>query len=213
MRSFEYDGFSDARQETGEKMSISKTISSGLRVALVGVVALVLAAGLVACGGKSNEEVIREGVTQEFESIKNLDDATLDEILGGFTESADLSEYGIDNAEFCKSWLSGFDYTVDDVVVDGDNATVTVSVTIKSLEEALTNWQSKMEELAGSEEYASMTTEDLYAAIGTSLMESLDTASMSNETVELPYTLNGNTWEPGAGFDAALAQAFTGGLV
>ena len=52
--------------------------------ALATLIACAMAAclGLVACSsGPTDEEVIKEGIASELDPIKNLDDATLDEIL------------------------------------------------------------------------------------------------------------------------------------
>ena len=60
---------------------IMKKLKTG---ALATLIACAMAAclGLVACSsGPTDEEVIKEGIASELDPIKNLDDATLDEIL------------------------------------------------------------------------------------------------------------------------------------
>ena len=88
--------------------------------------------GLAGCsGGASDEEAIRASLASELDSIKNIDDAFVNE----FSESIDMSQlsvYGIDGVEFMKSYLSGFDYAIDSINVDGDSATAQITLTCKS---------------------------------------------------------------------------------
>ena len=185
----------------------SSAARAALAFALVAMCAL-LAVGLSACGSKAPEDVIREGVTQELESIKNLDQAALDEILAGAGETAtDLEEYGISVEDFARAWLDGFDYAVNDVTVDGENATVAVDISCRSLTGAMESW---LTDIVSDDSLLDLTTEELNSYIGSSLIEAIGAASIETNSAELPYVLNGNTWEPGAGFDDALGQAFLG---
>ncbi len=183
-------------------------------LALTAALSATMLVGLTACGGESAEDVIRKGVTEELESIKNLDQAALDEIMAGAgAADAGLDEYGIDMEEFCRTWLEGFDYSVDNVTVDGENATATVTITCKSLMEGMTIFMDKVTALTEDTEAMSKPMEELNLQMGTMLMESLGEAPLETNTVDLPYALNGNTWEPGAGFDTALSEAFAGGAL
>lgn len=188
------------------------TMTKTFKMLVAALMVAVLAVSLTACGGKSDEEVIREGVTSEFETIKNYDGTGTSEIFGDVSEMAELDQFGISADDFFKTWLSGFDYSVDDVTVDGNNATVKVTVTIKSFAEAMEDFQTRISEIDATT-MADKTQEELYAEMGTMLMDCIDSASLMTETVELPYTLNGNEWAPGAGFESALSQALFGGLV
>ena len=138
--------------------------------ALATLIACAMAAclGLVACSsGPTDEEVIKEGIASELDPIKNLDDATLDEILSeAGSEFAMLESMGIDSKTLVKSYLDGFDYTIDSVEVDGDSAKATLTATCKSFTDAST----KAEELAEAfgeqmtdEQLASMTQDDITA--------------------------------------------------
>lgn len=191
-----------------------KHLTKWAMLALVAALAATMLAGLTACGGESAEDVIRKGVTEELEGIKNLDQAALDEIMAGAgAADAGLDEYGIDMEEFCRTWLEGFDYSVDNVTVDGDNATATVTITCKSLMEGMTIFMDKVTALTDDTEAMSQSMDELNLQMGTMLMEALGEAPLETNTVDLPYVLNGNTWEPGAGFDAALSEAFAGGAL
>lgn len=191
------------------KIARASAVRAALVFALAAACAL-LAMGLSACGSQSAEDVIREGVTQELESIKNLDQAALDEMLAGAGDTAsELEQYGISLEEFCRAWLDGFDYSVDSVTVDGESAVATVTISCRSLIGAMDAWLTDImsdETLLSSD----MTEEELNELIGSTLIEAIGSAEIETNTADLPYVLNGDTWEPGDGFDAALAQAFAG---
>lgn len=191
-----------------------KSLTKWALLVLTAALAATMLAGLTACGGESAEDVIRKGVTEELESIKNLDQAALDEIMAGAgAADAGLDEYGIDMEEFCRTWLTGFDYSVDNVTVDGEKATVTVTITCKSLMEGVNIFMDKVTALTEDPEAMSQSMDELNQQMGTMLMEAIGEAPAETNTVDLPYVLNGNTWEPGAGFDTALGQAFAGGAM
>ncbi|WP_417142375.1 hypothetical protein [Raoultibacter massiliensis] len=191
-----------------------KSLTKGALLALAVALAATMLTGLVACGGESAEDVIRKGVTEELESIKNLDQTALDEIMAGAgAANAGLEEYGIDMEEFCRTWLDGFDYSVDNVTVDGENATATVTITCKSLAEGINIFMDKVTALTEDPEAMSKSMDELNQMMGTMLMEGIGEAPVETNTVDLPYVLNGNTWEPGPGFDTALSQAFAGGAL
>lgn len=193
--------------------TIKKTLGKGALLALAAALSCVMLVGLTACG-ESSEDTIRKGVTEELESIKNLDQSAIDEIMAGAgSTGTELEQYGIDMEEFCRTWLSGFDYTVDDVKVDGDNATATVTITCKSLMDGITIWTEKATEAAQDPDIMSLPSDELNKKLGSMLTESMGEAELQTNTVTLPYALNGNTWEPGAGFDSALSQAFAGGAL
>lgn len=181
-----------------------------LAIVLMAVATLALAT-LSACGGKSAETTIRESVTSELESIKKLDQDALDQIVGGANSVSDLSEYGISTEEFFRTWLEGFDYSVDKVTVNGDKATATVTIKVKSLTSAMDSISNNISSIiASNPAMLTMTQEQIYKEIGNLLMKAVGEAPITSTTVDLPYELKNNTWQPASGFDAAIAKAFTG---
>ena len=96
---------------------------------------LALSVGLVlgACSGPSPEEAIREDLTANLDRVKELDDATVEELVGSMG-TLGLETYGIEASDVVRSLLDGFDYTIDDITVDdeGTSAVASVSVTCKS---------------------------------------------------------------------------------
>ena len=111
--------------------SKSRSTVQGFIVTLAALLALSIGmVGLAGCSsGTSDEDAIRASLSSELDSIKNIDDAFVNE----FSESIDMSQlsvYGIDGVEFMKSYLSGFDYTIDSINVDGDDRAAPQPTTI-----------------------------------------------------------------------------------
>lgn len=171
--------------------------------ALATLIACAMAAclGLVACSsGPTDEEVIKEGIASELDPIKNLDDATLDEILSeAGSEFAMLESMGIDSKTLVKSYLDGFDYTIDSVEVDGDSAKATLTATCKSFTDASTK---------AEEQLASMTQDDITAKIGEIIMQAIDETQAIDMPLVLTFTKNDNEWTPDADVLGSLLNLF-----
>ncbi|MDR0514273.1 MAG: hypothetical protein LBG81_03815 [Coriobacteriaceae bacterium] len=182
-------------------------------VRAIRALALMLLAGalglaLVACAPKTDAEVLREGISSELDPIKNLDSATLETILAGFTAEADLTSIGVDNAEFCKAVFAGFDYKIENVIIHDKEAKVETTFTAKDLMAAMADYQAKAVELVNSPAVSSMSIEELNRKKGALLMECMDAAPFKTVTIDLPCKLEGSTWKPTAGFYVALNSIF-----
>lgn len=163
---------------------------------------------LAGCSGPSDEEAVRARVSAEFDAIKSIDDASLDELAenSGFGEFA---AFGIEPREFAASYLSGFDYRIDNVTVDGDTAQATVTLTCKSVKEFGDRFNEEVEALAADEAVANMTEEEANQKIGDISMEimtSLQPVDMPTLTIEFAR-VNG-AWEPTDSGEQAIANAF-----
>lgn len=128
--------------------SKSRSTIQGFLVVLAALLTLSIGmVGLAGCsGGTSDEDAIRASLASELDSIKNIDDAFVNE----FSESIDMSQlsvYGIDGVEFMKSYLSGFDYAIDSINVDGDSATAQITLTCKSYTGYLQALQTAVDEV------------------------------------------------------------------
>lgn len=183
---------------------------------LVGLVALVLAlvVSSIATSGcaqtNSNEQIIRQSLSQELDSIKNLEPAFIGDIESQMgADFTTFEEIGISPEEFMKDYLQGFDYTIDNIQVNGDSAVATVTITCKSY----SDFEKKMSEAASelflnAGDLSNLTTEQLYQLIGDSLMETLQSVELAQTgPVEIDYTLEGNTWVPDSNTETAIASA------
>lgn len=84
---------------------------------LFAALCLAAALGMAACGsplapsGPDPEEIISQDIAAQFDPIKNLDQAAVNELAQDAASGADLSDFGIDGAEYIKAMLGGFDYS------------------------------------------------------------------------------------------------------
>ena len=154
----------------------SRSTIQGFIVTLAALLALSIGmVGLAGCSsGTSDEDAIRASLSSELDSIKNIDDAFVNE----FSESIDMSQlsvYGIDGVEFMKSYLSGFDYTIDSINVDGDSATAQITLTCKSYTGYLQALQTAVDEVtADPDALAALSNDEINQKIGEIVIGSLD---------------------------------------
>ena len=188
-------------------------IAKASKLTIAALVALAMLVSLCACGGKSSEEVIREGVSADFETIKNFKDNPSSEILGNLSDMADLEQFGIDGNEFFTIWFDGFDYQIDEITIQGDSATVKVTLTIKSFEDALNRFTEEINKLQYDEEYIGLAEEEIYKKLGPILLDCIKQAPLFSPTVELPYVLKDGTWTPGSDFSKLLTEAIYGDML
>ena len=146
------------------------------------------ATALAGCGGQSAEDLIRDNLSAEFDQVKNLDEEFLNEVTADASTSG-LEEFGIDAVELMKAYFGGFDYVIDDVTVDGDTATATVTLTCKSFDD-----------------YMNAITD--VADFGAAIIEAVNAIEpVQIDPIEIPYEKVDNTWEPTAEGEQALYSA------
>ncbi len=165
--------------------------------------------GLAGCSsGASDEDAIRASLSSELDSIKNIDDAFVNE----FSESIDMSQlsvYGIDGVEFMKSYLSGFDYTIDSINVDGDSATAQITLTCKSYTGYLQALQTAVDEVtADPDALAALSNDEINQKIGEIVIGSLDGVELAaTQPITITYTKVDGTWEPASSTSGDIAAA------
>lgn len=176
-------------------MVASGKISHVLAAAFVAL-CLALAGGVLSACGPDHEQAIRDALTQELDSIKNLDEEFMAE-LSADENIASLEEFGIDPTEFFKSYLSGFDYRIESVTVNGETADATVVLTIKSFNEFNTAINDALTQLLEDESVYTMSEDELYGTIGDTVMGAVDGLTpVENEPITVTYELIDNTWTP-----------------
>lgn len=175
-------------------------------VALASAAILVCGMAVLAGCGKSDEEIITDLLTSEFEAMKTLDE----EYVAGLAESAganDLADFGIDATEFVKSYLDGFDYTLDSVAVEGETAKATCTVTVKSITEFYDKFTSKVNSMDYNE-LMNMSEDELNKKMGSILMEILDGLTpVKSDPIVLNMQKDGNTWAYADGVEDAISNA------
>lgn len=171
------------------------------------IAAGVLAAGVLCmtgCAGQDSEKLIRDSLTQQLDSYKNADDAAMSE-LATVAENEGLDEMGIDSQEFAAAVLDGFDYSIDNVTVDGDSATASVTIISKSYSDFETKMMDMVENITSDESIKDMTEEEATQMLGEKVMEIFDQTEVITEQADIEYKLENNVWEPVKG-DASLAD-------
>ena len=178
--------------------------------AFLGLTLMLSLIALPGCGSgqQSDEEAVRNSLSAELDSIKNLDEKFVNEISEAIDMSR-LSLYGINGMDFMRSYLDGFDYTIDSVTVNEGTAQAQITLTCKSytgyqkaLQAAVDNITANPEELAG------MSNDDINKKIGEIVIQSLDGVELKpTEPITITYTKNDNTWEAASSTSGDIAAA------
>ncbi|WP_296011197.1 hypothetical protein [uncultured Adlercreutzia sp.] len=189
------------------RVSTQKILSGAAALLL----ALAVMVALPGCGGgQSDEDVIRASLSQELDSIKNIDDSFVNE----FSESINMSQlsvYGIDGVEFMKAYLDGFDYTIDSIEVNGDTAQAQITLTCKSYTAYAQALQDAVNEITSDpEKIASVNGSDseINDMVGGIVIDSLNGVDLATtEPIIINYTKVDNTWEPASSTSGDIAAA------
>lgn len=181
---------------------MTKTI--GKRITLAVAMAVLAAVTLTACN--SPEAAIRDDLTNQLETIKQGDDS----FVSGIEENAgeDFASLGIDTDEFATAYLDGFDYTVEDVSIKDGVATAKATITCKSLDGIMTDFQNDYYSRLDSLDITELSDQDaLKQLAGETMMDVVETAETTETDCEFTYTRTPKgTWKCDNG-DEALAQA------
>lgn len=171
-------------------------------------VALVLSlALLVGCASQKPEDVVREGIVSELESIKNEDEKLFSDLSSGF-EALGLNEFGIDSITFAKSYFDGFDYEIHSVEVKDDTAIAQITLNLKSFSEYTDLVMKESEKLSSDPEILKLSEEDLYKKIGEIVMSSIDKTSLKKtDKFEVEYKLKDKTWTPADNLEEVVTKA------
>ncbi|MDR2108175.1 MAG: hypothetical protein LBP28_01765 [Coriobacteriales bacterium] len=152
------------------------------------VVLLVASMALAACG-KSDEEIIREGLTSEFNQLKDTSSEEFSKISSQIQRT--LDQQGIKIEGFMETWLEGFDYSIDSIQVDGSQATAKMTISAKQFGPILDQVVAEVQ--SSGQQYD--TIEAATTAISELLAERLASAQPSTTTVEVACSKIDNTWQ------------------
>lgn len=164
----------------------------------VALLAAVCLGAVVGCG-QNSEGLVRTGVAEELDGMKNLDDASLSEFTSGVnpSDAAALSQMGVDMKEFAKTYLNGFDYQIDDVAVDGTKAQVQLELTCKSFKSCEKAITDETQSLTNDPSSARLSQSELMNKLGYAVISAVATVQPTQiDSVMLEYELKDNTWTP-----------------
>lgn len=181
-----------------------------LAIILLASALLVLSAGALAGCGKSADATIKDDMTRQLDGVKKMDGDFANSLVSAFsTESFEV--YGIDPAAFVQSYFQGFDYSIGEIKVDGDTATVELTLTCKSYSAIKVAIGEATAELNGSDEFASLPHDEQYERIGQIVMEALDSATpLETKPITVRYTKKDDSWLPTDNTAQAIAKALRG---
>ena len=185
---------------------------------------IVLAAGvsfaLSACGGASNDEkLIKDGISEVLDNFKNPTKESLSEYVGGNEAAlASLDAYGVDYVELFQHLFKHFDYTIDDVKVNGDTAVVKLTVENVNLEKALSEASTAMQsdpEFVSEVQaaYVSGGEQAMYKLVFQKMYDAIDSSTdIVKNQMELTCTKTNGQWAPDDESVTELVSKVYGGL-
>lgn len=132
---------------------------------------------LCACNnGPSSEEVIREGLSEEFDMIVNKKGDDWDEMISDIEDEAEFSQLGIDAEEFYNVWFDDFDYEITSVDVDeeDDTAVAHVTLTSKTMKDVMAAFEQATDDFTSDpNNYAGLSKDDIYKKFGELMMDAI----------------------------------------
>ena len=180
------------------------------RFAALAAVVVLCFAFLCSCAQETPEEAIKKSLAEQLDVVKAHDEAFISDLLQQEPEAVEVLEsYKVDATTFLNSLFDGFDYSVDDVLVEDGNATATVTLKCKTLAAAAQAAQSQVQQLAKSTE--TLDEDELGAKVGEILMEAIDQASAQDlDPVTFTYVRNDDVWELQEDCSSVLLNAMMG---
>jgi hypothetical protein len=181
---------------------------------LVSIVAVALVFSIFALPGcglfQDDKALITNALTEELNQIKNLDDDMMETMLASDSSYDDLEEFGVSGRQFIEEYLAGFDFSIEDVVVDGNTATATLTLTIKKTSEIEDALYSKAEAFLADESNAALTQDEFYAAYGKLFLEVVrGVDATKSDAFEIVYTKSDGAWTPTSDVNAIIAEAMS----
>ena len=146
--------------------------------------------GLSGCSGESEEQVVQGVVDAELDKVKSLDEDELKEYLGSAAD--ELESYGVKPADFYSAFFGRFDYKDNGVTIDGDTATVKLTVTNVDVDKAASAFKEQATEWMTSDDAADLYTSDgedaIYKKVFEMMMDCFNNADTKTADVELTAT-------------------------
>ena len=158
-------------------------------------------------GGPSDEQVIRDQLTSELDTIKNISDESVAAFTEGAGEDA-FMEFGISNEQFVTEYFKGFDYSIDSVTVNGDTAEAQITMTSRTMTDFTAVFSAKADELASGDEILTIESEEeLNQRLGELIMQIIqDTELKQCGPVTITFTKVDGEWTPDGSASDILSQ-------
>lgn len=191
--------------------AVGKRFASAI-VALACAAVVALAGG---CGGPSDEQQIREGITQAFDEIANQESEARRQMVDTMSADGSLTDLGVDPQELSDALFDGFGYKIGDIEVDAEQGTATAEVTLtsKTLAGVVGGLKQGIVEVLGSGGILTMTQDEINAEVGDMLVKALDEAPVEEREISLPCSRTGEgAWSLDEDAGKAVGRALVGDL-
>ncbi|MDR0514225.1 MAG: hypothetical protein LBG81_03570 [Coriobacteriaceae bacterium] len=191
------------RQERIGEYGLKKMIVQlGFSISL----AFLLASALSGCG-QNEVSAASDRFVEELESIKDADSMIRNTIESNLVE---LSTIGLDTEAYIARWLEGFEYSVGEVILEGDTATATVTISAKRLGPVIDHAIEAINNLGTYDASFSELTAGFMAKANDLMQQALDKAPLETTKIDLVLERIDGAWEPSPDFLASLSLALTG---
>ena len=177
-------------------------------------IALVLVSMVMACAMmvpltgciKTDEQVIRDAVNNE---LKQIGDTKSDFWQNDLKEATkEFEDLGIDSQGLLIAWIDGYKYEIGAIKIDGNKATVEVTITCKPLLVAL---NAAGAEMLNDPNFKNITDEyELYSTLMDLAIAQLNSFSPVTTTITIPCTKIGNTWTEDVAAGSEYSRALLG---
>lgn len=171
-----------------------------MRKTLTGIMILMMAFCLCGCGEKSPSDVVKDA----FEAMKTQDAETVNLLYGGddvdfnqmFGENSVDSSLDEENQALLMEKFLDFGYTIDDEQINGDKATVTVTITTYDFDTAFQDYMREALTTAFSYAFSDASDDEINQAINASLSTILNglTEKDKVQTATLSLTKSDDGW-------------------
>ncbi len=161
---------------------------------VLALVSFVLMISCFTACAKSDVEIIRDSIAEKLDGIKSLDSDFVEEFSADMDIDT-LASYGVDGIEFMKAYFNGFDYSIDNIEIDGDDAIAVVTIKCKSFSEYQDTLSDAVTNLYSNDEIWSMTEDELSAYLGALIMDCIDSVKVTSaKPFTIDYTKDNNVW-------------------
>lgn len=177
------------------------------RIALVILAALMsfsVLFSLTACL-PNNEKIIRDALTTELDQFKDPNSEAWETFAKG--SAAEFQAAGIDAQVLIDAWAEGFSYEIGEISVEGDQATVAVTIHCKQYNDAANN---AVTTLMADPTLADLTASEVEKKTRQTIVDELKKLSPKASTILTSFALVGNTWTEDSASATEYAAAIYG---
>ena len=142
--------------------------------------------------GPKPEEVVKETLSADLDSLKTASEDQVKELFGDDVVS-EMQTYGIDPKDFYDSLVKHFSYDNLQVKVDGDKATATLATTNVDVQKVATQWENDvldyMYSSQASDDYDKLGEDGMMKKVMQSLVDSLAADDAPLKTADVSIDL------------------------